>query len=228
MRYKCLVFDHDDTVVNSTATIHHPCFQEYLNIYRPGMSCSLEQYFMSNFHPGFISMCREEYGLSDRELEEETQFWLNYVKGHVPRAYEGMREIMLRHKAQGGLVCVVSHSFEENILRDYKANDLPEPDAVFGWGRPVEQRKPCPYPLEEIMRMYGLKPEELLMIDDLKPGYDMAKSCGVDFAAAGWAYDVAGIERFMRENCSLYFKTVSEFARFLENQLISPCYLDFT
>ena len=24
MRYKCLVFDHDDTVVNSTATIHHP------------------------------------------------------------------------------------------------------------------------------------------------------------------------------------------------------------
>ena len=30
MKYKCLVFDHDDTVVNSTATIHHPCFAEYL------------------------------------------------------------------------------------------------------------------------------------------------------------------------------------------------------
>ena len=216
MRYKCLVFDHDDTVVNSTATIHHPCFQEYLNIYRPGMTCTLEKYFMSNFHPGFIAMCKEEYGLSDEELKEETTFWLNYVKGHIPAAYEGMKEIMQRQKAQGGLVCVVSHSFEENILRDYKANGLPEPDAVFGWGRPVEQRKPYPFPLEEIMRMYSLKKEELLMIDDLKPGYDMAKSCGVDFAAVGWAYDVEGIERFMRENCSLYFKTVGEFANFLD------------
>ncbi len=217
MKYKCLVFDHDDTVVNSTATIHHPCFQDFLDIYRPGMKCTLEKYFMSNFHPGFIQMCREEYGLSDEELREETQFWLSFVKGHIPEAYEGMGEIMRRHRAEGGLICVVSHSFEENILRDYKANGLPEPDAVFGWGRPVEQRKPYPYPLQEIMRIYGLEPGELLMIDDLKPGYDMAKSCGVDFAAVGWANDVAGIESFMRANCSLYFKTVGDLSDFLFN-----------
>ena len=147
------------------------------------------------------------------------------VKEHVIRkgmvlyktvAYDGMREIMQRQKAEGGLVCVVSHSFEENIVRDYRANGLPEPDAVFGWGRPVEQRKPYPYPLEEIMRMYSLESRELLMIDDLKPGYDMAKSCGVDFAAVGWANDVEGIELFMRENCPFYFKTVAELALFLE------------
>ena len=36
------------------------------------------------------------------------------------------------------------------------------------------------------MRRGGFTREELLMLDDLKPGYDMAKSCGVDFAAAGW------------------------------------------
>lgn len=29
MRYPCLVVDHDDTVVNSTATVHYPCFVEY-------------------------------------------------------------------------------------------------------------------------------------------------------------------------------------------------------
>jgi len=54
MKYKCLVFDHDDTVVNSTATIHHPCFQMYLDKCYPGMSCSLEKYFLKNFDPGFI------------------------------------------------------------------------------------------------------------------------------------------------------------------------------
>ena len=215
MRYKCLVFDHEDTVVNSTATIHYPSFLNYLAQYRPGMSCSLEKYFLRNFEPGFIPMCREDYGMTDADLDVEVVFWQEYVEKNIPAAYVGIREIMLRQKAEGGLLCVVSHSLEKNIRRDYAANDLPQPDMVFGWDLPMERRKPNPFPLEEIMRTYGLAPGELLMIDDLKPGFDMASSCGVDFAAAGWANDIQEIERFMRQNSRYYFKTVEELDRFL-------------
>ena len=112
-------------------------------------------------------------------------------------------------------MCVVSHSFDENILRDYAANSLPVPDAVFGWEQPPAQRKPQPWPLEEIMRRFGLAPRDLLMIDDLKPGYDMAAACGVDFAGVGWSNDIASIEAFMRKNCANYFKTVPELADFV-------------
>ena len=215
MRYKCLVFDHDDTVVNSTATIHYPSFLNYLAQYRPGMSCSLEKYFLRNFEPGFIPMCREDYDMTDADLDIEVRFWQEYVEEHIPAAYAGIREIMLRQKAEGGLICVASHSLEKNIRRDYAANDLPQPDLVFGWDLPMEQRKPNPFALEEIMRIYRLGPEELLMIDDLKPGYDMAVRCGVDFAAAGWANDIEEIERFMRRNSRYYFKTVEELDKFL-------------
>ena len=215
MRYKCLVFDHDDTVVNSTATIHHPCFESYLREFYPGKHCTLEEYFIKNFEPGFVAMCRDEYGMDDAALAHESEYWREYVKNHIPVAYDGIREIMLRHKAEGGLICVVSHSFEDNIVRDYKANGLPAPDAVFGWSRPLSERKPNPFPLLEIMRQFSLKPEELLMIDDLKPGYDMALACGVDFAAVGWSADVPSIEAFMRQNCSLYFKTVAQLDEFL-------------
>ena len=215
MRYKCLVFDHDDTLVNSTATIHHPCFVQFLEEFRPGMSCSLEHYFIKNFHPGFIPMCKEEFGLTDEDMVTETEYWREYVKGHIPTAYAGVREIMERHRAEGGLICVVSHSFEHNILRDFEANGLPTPDAVYGWSRPLHERKPYPFPLEDIMARFSLQRHELLMIDDLKPGYDMAKSCGVDFAAAGWSNDIAEIEGFMRQNCSFYFRAVEELAAFL-------------
>lgn len=221
MKYKCLVFDHDDTVVNSTATIHHPSFVEYLKLRRPGTECSLEQYFLSNFDPGFIPMCKERFGMTDDDLQDEVQFWSAYVKDHVPRAYGGIKEIMERHKRAGGLLCVVSHSYEENILRDYRANGLPEPDAVYGWGQPVERRKPNPWPLEEIMRRFSLPAGELLMIDDLKPGYDMAAACGVDFAGAGWANDIPQIESFMRKNCKNYFKTVAELEAFLSTGFCS-------
>ena len=215
MKYKCLVFDHDDTVVNSTATIHYPSFVAYLEEYFPEKSCTLEHYFLKNFDPGFIPMCKEEYGMTDADLDIEVRFWRDYVRTRVPMAYPGIREIMERHKAAGGLLCVVSHSMDENILRDYRANGLPEPDLIFGWEQPVERRKPKPWPLEEIMRRYALKPSELLMIDDLKPGYDMARDAGVDFAAVGWANDIPQIEQFMRGNSRLYFKTVAELAAFL-------------
>ena len=215
MRYRCLVFDHDDTVVNSTATIHYPCFRQFLDEYYPGRSCSLEHYFRQNFDPGFLPMCREEYGMTDADLEVEYRYWQDYVRTRIPAAYPGIREIMERQKAEGGLVCVVSHSVERNIRRDYEANGLPAPDLVFGWEQPLERRKPEPWPLEEIMRRFALQPRDLLMIDDLKPGYDMALRCGVDFAAVGWANDIPEIEDFMRRNCGLYFKTVPQLAAFL-------------
>lgn len=216
MKYKCLVFDHDDTVVNSTATIHHPCFQAYLDDYYPGETMSLEQYFQKNFEPGFLRMCREDYGMDDAKLDIEVEYWKKYVSTHIPDAYPGIKEIMERQAAEGGLICVVSHSIDYNILRDYEKNGLPTPDAIYGWERPESERKPNPFPLEDIMRRFGLRPEELLMIDDAKPGYDMAKACGVDFAAVGWANDVKEIEDFMRGACDYYVKTVSELAELVK------------
>ena len=210
MRYPCLVVDHDDTVVNSTATVHFPCFQEYTGKYFPDYHCTLEEYFVKNFHPGVVAFFRDEVGMSEAQMLEEQRYWNAYVQRHTPAAYEGMREILWEQKRQGGLLCVISHSYTANILRDYRANDLPEPDAVFGWDSPPEQRKPNPWPLDEIMARFGMRADQLLMLDDLKPGFDMARRRGVRFAAAGWANDIPEIEDFMRRHCDLYFKTVPE------------------
>lgn len=76
MRYKCLVLDHDDTVVDSTASIHYPAFLEALKILRPGVQqITLEEYFKENFDPGFIEMCQRRYQLTDAELDVEVECW---------------------------------------------------------------------------------------------------------------------------------------------------------
>lgn len=214
-RYNCLIFDHDDTVVNSTATIHHPSFQAWLDLHRPGRTCTLEEYMLKNCDPGFLAMCCEDYAMSEEELERESLFWQDYVRGHVPAAYDGIREIMERQLRNGGHICVVSHSFEDNIRRDYRANGLPQPELVFGWEQPRERRKPNPWPVEEICRRLGLKKGELLMIDDLKPGWDLAQNAGIDFAAARWANDIPQIDGFMRNMCGRIFKTVKQLEEYL-------------
>ena len=216
MRFQCLVMDHDDTTVNSTATIHFPSFLAYLAQVRPGLSYTLDDYFRKNFDPGVMALFTGELGFSEEELEGEFRFWQDWVRTRVPKAYPGIREILQRHRDAGGKIAVVSHSMRENIERDYRENGLPVPDLIFGWEQPPEQRKPAPWALEQIMAQFSLPASELLMVDDLKPGYDMARAAGVDFAAAGWAYDVPEIEAFMRKNCDFYFKTVQEFRTFLE------------
>ena len=210
MRYPCLVLDHDDTVVNSTATIHFPSFLAYLERVRPEARYTLEDYFYKNFEPGIMGLFMDELGFSEQELEEEFRFWQDYVRTRVPAAYPGIREVLERHRSQGGRIAVISHSVRTTIERDYSANGLPEPDLIFGWELPPEQRKPNAWPLLRVLDTFDRQPEQVLVVDDLKPGYDMARACGVPFAAAGWANDVPQIESFMRENCDFYCKTVQE------------------
>lgn len=218
LKYPCLVLDHDDTVVNSTATVHYPCFVEYMEKFFPNVKMSLEEYFRYNFDPGVIKLFTDICGLTWEQVLHEEAYWKEYARNHIPEAYPGIREILEEQRRRGGKIVVVSHSFSENILRDYRANGLPEPDQIYGWEYPAEQRKPSPWPLRKIQETLGMKPEELLVTDDLKPGYDMAREAGVPFAAAGWANDIGEIESFMRKNCDRYFKTVKEFRDFLFEQ----------
>ena len=215
MKYKCLIFDHDDTTVNSTATIHYPCFVEFLQKYHPEQSYTLDEYVLYNFDPGVFDFYHNICGFSHEETEFEHQYWLEYASHHWAEVFPGIREIMEEHKAAGGILAVVSHSHAENILRDYKMNGLPLPDAIFGFEQPRNELKPSPIPVQKIMERFGLKPSEILVIDDLKPGLVMARAAGVDFAAASWCFDIPENSAFMKANADYFCRTVEELKEML-------------
>lgn len=210
MRFQCLVLDHDDTVVDSTAAIHYPPFADSLRVLRPNVHLTLDDYFLFNFDPGFSEYCENVLHFTKEEADAQQKQWCDYVAAHVPKAYDGMRDLLTRFRKEGGHICVVSHSLRENILRDYRENGLPLPEIVFGWEMPPDKRKPAPWPLREIMRELSLEPDRLLMVDDLKPGKVMADVCAVPFAAAGWAHQVDKIVRYMKAECEFYLPTVRD------------------
>ena len=65
LKYPCLVMDHDDTVVQSEATVNYPFFVYILDQFRPGTTITLEQYVDGCCNLGFARMCREWYGFTD-------------------------------------------------------------------------------------------------------------------------------------------------------------------
>jgi beta-phosphoglucomutase-like phosphatase (HAD superfamily) len=86
---------------------------------------------------------------------------------------------------------------------------------VFGWDLGPALRKPNPYAVHETLRRLGLDRREVLVVDDLKPGVDMAVAAGVDVAAACWSHDIPPIREFMERTCVATFATVAEFAEFI-------------
>ena len=58
---------------------------------------------------------------------------------------------------------------------------------MFGWDLDLEKRKPSPYTIEQIEQRFGIERSEMVMLDDMKIGYNMCQNAGIDFIFADWA-----------------------------------------
>ncbi len=216
LKYPCLVLDHDDTVVQSETMVNYPYFCYILDQFRPGATITLQEYVDGCCTLGFADMCRKWYSFTEQELVDEYLGWKEYIKTHVPQPFPGIGEVIRRQKAEGGLICVVSHSSEENITRDYRVHFGVQPDAIYGWDYPEEKRKPSTFPLEDIMKSYHLTPEQLLVVDDMKLAWDMASKVGVPTAFAAWGRQgYPKILAQMRSLCDYAFDAPADLEKFL-------------
>ena len=216
LKYPCLVLDHDDTVVQSELTVNLPYFLLTLDSFRPGATISAEEYADGCYRMGFANMCRQRFSFTEQEILEEYMGWKEYIKTHIPDPFPGIGDVIRKQKALGGKVCVVSHSCNENITRDYSRNFGILPDEIFGWDLPEELRKPNDYALKAIMETYGFSPQELLVVDDMKLAYTMAKKQQVPIAFAAWGRkNCPAICEEMRRICDFSFDTPQEFGKFL-------------
>ena len=217
MRFACLALDHDDTVVMSSPEIHYPSFVEAMRVLRPERAnMGFDEFISYSCAPGMHTFLSEVLALDEREMRIEQEIWRKYTLARTPDAYAGFAALFARFRAQGGYICVVSHSEREIIERHYWELFGFLPDMIFGWEQPEPRRKPHPYPLEETMRRLRLRAEEILLVDDLTPGFVMAAACGVPSAYAGWSHTAPAVGAQVRPHATYAFDTVAELAAFLD------------
>lgn len=216
LKYRCLVLDHDDTVVQTEKTMGYPHFCNTLRNIRPGQTISLTDYVQTCHKLGFVDMCRALWSFTDEELSAEHKDWKDYVLTHIAPPFPGMAEIIHKQKTEGGILCVVSHSDSSIIARDYAAHFGIQPDAIYGFDLPKEKRKPSPYPLLDIMERFKLQPQDLYVVDDTKLAHTMAKAVDVAIGFAAWSKEeFPALKEEMTALCDHTFDTTQSLYDFL-------------
>ena len=87
---------------------------------------------------------------------------------------------------------------------------------IYGWEPDQTRVKPSPFPILDIIEKKGFKKEDVIVVDDLKPGLDMARAAGVKFGYSGWSsLRLQEIEKYMRENADYFFETPDDLKQLL-------------
>lgn len=215
-KFQCLVLDHDDTVVQTEKEIGYPYFRNYIEKIRPGQTLSFSEYVRDCNNMVFADMCRKKWKFTEDELQEEYLGWKAYSRLHIPPVCPGIERVIHRQKEAGGLICVSSLSTREIIERDFMHHFGFLPDMVYDYDLSPELRKPNSYALTDIMARFQLSPKDLLMVDDMKLGWQMAASVGIPTAYAGWSKaEFPELCSEMHKLCDYTFFSTKDLEKFL-------------
>ena len=111
MKYKCIILDHDDTSVSSTAEIHYPAHVETIKQIRPELTAvDLDTWFLKNFEPGVMEYFTAELGFTEAEIQEEYNIWRSFNENSNPHFFPGIIDFIKDFQNNSGIVAVVSHS----------------------------------------------------------------------------------------------------------------------
>eukprot|EP00392_Amoebophrya_sp_AT5.2_P004981 g4990.t1 len=141
LRYRCLILDHDDTCVDSTASIHHPAHLQACGEFsslpethdwiknrklpenvREHSPIDLAGWFRVNHDPGVGEYLRALFGSDEDVMRREMEIWRGHMNSKTPHFYPGMLDILREFRRRGGIVCVVSHSPADVIEKHYLAS----------------------------------------------------------------------------------------------------------
>ncbi len=219
MKYKCLLIDHDDTSVNSSPSIHYPAHREQMRqLGRESELTGIDQWMKINYSPGILTYLETTLGLSRKERDRCYAIWHEYAKSRIPEFFPGILRILKEFRDRKGHIVVVTHSEAEMVRNHYlHQTEIPGflPDRIIGWTGDSSKNKPDPWPVFDVMREYSVEKNEILVVDDLKPGIVMAQRAGVDSLGVGWSHRIPEIVQDMKKNCTYYASSIEEFEKIL-------------
>ncbi|WP_028974756.1 HAD family hydrolase [Spirochaeta cellobiosiphila] len=221
LKYKAILIDHDDTAVDSTPHIHYLAHIEQMKRFnREEQILSLDEWFQINYSPGLRPYYDNILKLTAQEEAQFHEVWREFTTKLNPPFFPGILNTLSEARQLGAKIIVVSHSEEDIITRHYKVQqDIPGflPDMIIGWTGDRSKNKPYPWPVEKIEQEFLIDRNEMIIIDDLKPGIVMAQTTGIDSFGVGWSHKIPELMEDMHTSATYYGQSIEELRSVLFN-----------
>ena len=177
MKYKALIFDIDNTLVN-TLDMNMIPLQKIIQEEK-GEEWTLEEVYHFASYPGMKVM--EE--LEVKNHEEVYARWVQYVNEYKASPYEGMDDVLktLHEKLR---FSVVSSKNKKQYDIDVVSLGLDNYMEVVVLEDDTSKHKPDPEPLLLCMERLGLNKEDVIYIGDAYSDLLASRNAGIDFAFA--------------------------------------------
>lgn len=181
-RYKAIIFDIDNTLLNTLDMNMYPLMRiikEELN-----EDWTFQQVLRFATQPGLKTMA--ELGI--RDIQGTYARWVRYVNEYQPGAipYGGIEAVLQKLQTAGIRMAVVSSKMKGQYQIDMVENGL---DRFMETAILVEDtvnHKPHPEPILKCLERLNLTAGEVLYVGDAPTDLEAAGNAGVDFGFAQW------------------------------------------
>lgn len=188
LKKRCLILDHDDTLMDSQVSVHYPIFLETLSMMRPTMKKpSFEEFVTRSNQYGFEAYIRTVYQFTQAEVDAEIAFWRQQVPLKKANIFDAVAAVVSDFVRAGGILVVYSYSDSSMILNDYARFFDFKPHDIIGFDDVVSHQKPARVPLLKIMHKHQLKASDCLLVDDMPLLIHTARRINMDMVAAKWS-----------------------------------------
>lgn len=182
-----ILFDFDGTVFDTAEGITK-CVQYALD--KMGIEAELNE-LMCFAGPPLVEMFMQKYGMSEKEALHATEL---YRERYLPigwsecSPFAGMHELMLKLRAGGKKLAVATSKPEHlarQILEHYNMTD--DFDLICGSEFDGTRGQKWEV-IDFVLKSFGIRPEDAVMVGDRKYDVIGAKKCGVDCVGVRFGY----------------------------------------
>lgn len=184
MKYKCLIFDLDGTLLDSLQGI-----LDAANLSFKEMGYNVERTFEEGKHfigAGAIEFARRAMKGTNIPLEKETEimerFLVNYrrIQSEATKPFKGIPELLEELQKAGYYLAIASNK-PQVLLEPIVAQLFPNIkfDVALGQ-RKNKPEKPDPFIIFEIMKACKVEPDDCIYIGDSEYDYRTAHNAGID------------------------------------------------
>ena len=185
MKISTIIFDFDGTIMNTNEVIMQSWQHTYMVL--EGKERPRNEILKSFGEPLKLSM---EKAFPNKDAEEAMSIYRGYQKNNfddVVTVFDGIPELIKKLNKEGYKIGIVTSRTRESTIRGLENYELEKYILEIVSCEDTLKHKPDPEPMNIVLRRFGTKPENAIMIGDSRFDIQCAHNAGVKAVMVSWA-----------------------------------------